>query len=73
MQRFAAEALQRDLERAVVSAAKNSKTPWMDIAADFELSFEEFDAILKKHGMGGPPRKKDDLRDARDEPKRGRR
>jgi hypothetical protein len=50
-----------------VKAALKSKVPWTEVMEMFELSLAEIMEISGK--MDGLPARKDDLLDARDEPK----
>lgn len=65
MERFAAEALQRDRDHAIKAALK-AKVPIFEIMADFGLSEAEIGKIIVDQS-GGPRR--DDVRDARSEGK----
>lgn len=69
MERFTAEALNRERDDAIKRAIK-AKMPYPDIMAEFGLGIADLDAIIKKHGLDGGPPRRDDLRDSRDEPKR---
>ncbi len=66
MERFAAEGLKAERDAAVKHALK-SKVPWPEVMESFGLTLEEIMAISAK--LDGLPARKDDILDARDEPR----
>lgn len=70
MERYAAESMRRDQDRAIKNAIK-SKMSVADIADAFELTEEEVIKVNLRLYPPTPRKSADDLKDARDE-KRGR-
>ena len=62
MERLAAESIKAERDAAIRSAIK-AKVPWMEIAADYGLTFEEVNEIANASGLTPPRRKPGDLRD----------
>lgn len=65
MERFTAEALKADRDRAVKSAIK-AKMPIFEIARDFGLTEAEIGALIVE--QNGPVKRPDDIVDAREAP-----
>ncbi len=70
MERFTAEVFQAQRDDRIKQAIK-SKMSYPDIMEEFGLSAVELDEFVRKHHLDGGPPRKDDLRDARDEPGKG--
>ena len=66
MERFTAEALKAERDRAVQSAIK-AKMPIFEIARDFGLTEAEIGALIVE--QNGPQKRPDDLLDATEDPR----
>lgn len=70
MAEFANKAVEAQRDSAIRHAIK-ANVSWTQLSEDYGLSLEEIIRITDRLGLSGAPKRADDLKDAREEGRRG--